>query len=244
MISQIPLSLALPGGATFENFVPGPNAEAFERVVEVACGRANRVTLIWGRLGTGKSHLLQAACRRAHEAGDNTAYLPMATHHDLSPSLLEGLESLPLVCVDDVECVAGTRGWEQALFDLYNRTEQTGTRLLIGATCRVADMGIELADLRSRLASGLALQLRDLSDEQRHEVLRGRARERGFEIPGEVVEFLLRRYPRDMHALIGLLEQLDRSTLQEQRRVTIPFIKAVLERSDPTTSFSKLHTID
>ncbi len=229
MVSQIPLSLALPTGAAFENFLPGPNREAFDCVVRVVSGSAERVTILWGGPGTGKSHLLQAACHRTHETGDATVYLPLTEIHNFSPVMLDGLESLRLICLDDVENSAAHREWEQALFDLYNRTEQTGTRLLLSAKTRVVDMGFELADLRSRLSSGLAFQLRDLSDDQRHEVLRHRARERGFEMSADAIEYLLRRYPRDMHALVDLLDRLDRSTLEEQRRVTIPFIKEVLK---------------
>ena len=228
MTSQIPLSLALPAGATLENFVAGPNREAFDCVVRIASGAGERVTILWGAPGTGKSHLLQAACRHAQVTGAAGVYLPLAANRDLSLGWLDGLESLRLICLDDVGNIAAERQWEQALFDLYNRTEQTGARLLLSVTNRLAETGFALADLRSRLSSGLAFQLRDLSDEQRQEVLRARARERGFEIPVEVVEFLLKRYPRDMHALIDLLDRLDRLTLEEQRRVTIPFVQEVL----------------
>lgn len=231
MTTQIPLSLVLPTGATFENFVVGPNEETVDHARRVAAGAGQHVTFIWGKTGTGKSHLLQAACRRAHGAGEMSAYLPLSADQILSPSVLDGLEALSLVCVDDIDHVAGSRRWEQALFDLYNRTEQSGTCLLIGSSHRVADMGLELADLRSRLSSGPAFQLRDLNDQQRHLVLRNLARERGFKMPPEVVEFLLRRYPRDMHALVALIEHLDCMTLTEQRLVTIPFIKSVLSKA-------------
>ena len=196
--------------------------------MRVASGSGERVTILWGGPGTGKSHLLQAACRHVQLSGASGVYLPLAANGDLSFDWLEGLEASRLVCLDDVGTIAARRSWERAIFDLYNRTEQTGTRLLISVTKRLSETGFALADLHSRLASGLAFQLRDLSDGQREAVLRARARERGFEIPVEVAEFLLKRYPRDMHALIGLLDRLDRLTLEEQRRVTIPFVKEVL----------------
>ena len=232
MASQIPLSLTLPGGATFENFVAGANREAFDYVVRVASGSSDRVTVLWGRSGTGKSHLLQAACHKTHSLGHLTAYLPLATNTDLTPQVLDGVESLALICLDDIEMVARALDWEQALFDLYNRSELTGARLLVSTKTRINALELVLPDLRSRLSSGVAFHLRDLADEQRHEVLRQRARERGFEMSPEVIEFLLRRFPRDMHALMGLLERLDWITLAEQRRVTIPFLKQVL--ANPT----------
>ena len=69
---------------------------------------------------------------------------------------------------------------------------------------------------------------RPLDDAGRLQVLQLRAQGRGFELPDETGVYLLRRYPRDLPALCGLLERLDQASLVAQRRLTIPFVKAVL----------------
>ena len=94
MSRQIPLTLALPSGATFGNFVVGPNQEVFNHVLRIANGAVQHITLIWGGAGTGKSHLLQAVGRAVTDAGQSAAYLALSSEHKITPSALEGLDSM------------------------------------------------------------------------------------------------------------------------------------------------------
>ena len=61
---------------------------------------------------------------------------------------------------------------------------------------------------------------------------RVRAQERGFELPDETGRYLMSRYPRDLSSLFAVLDRLDQASLQAQRRLTVPFVKQVLEGSD------------
>ncbi|MGW8310551.1 MAG: HdaA/DnaA family protein, partial [Thiogranum sp.] len=56
-----------------------------------------------------------------------------------------------------------------------------------------------------------------------------RAEQRGFELPEDTGRYLLRRLPRDLPALMKLLERLDTASLAAQRKLTVPFVKSVLE---------------
>jgi DnaA family protein len=58
-----------------------------------------------------------------------------------------------------------------------------------------------------------------------------RARGRGLELPDETAQFLLRRFPRDLPTLFALFDTLDTASLIEQRRLTIPFVKSVLDNN-------------
>jgi DnaA family protein len=90
-------------------------------------------------------------------------------------------------------------------------------------------MQVQLADLRSRLAWGPVFQLQSLSDVEKYEALRIRANLRGLELPRNVAEYLMRHYPRDLFGLFERLEALDTAAMAMQRRLTIPFVKSVLE---------------
>ena len=81
----------------------------------------------------------------------------------------------------------------------------------------------------SRLGWGLTYVLRPLDEPGVLEALACRARARGLELPGETAQFLLRRFPRDLPTLCSLLDTLDTASLVEQRRLTVPFVKSVLE---------------
>ena len=78
------------------------------------------------------------------------------------------------------------------------------------------------------LQSGLLFQLFELSDEDKLAALQLRARQRGFDLPVAVGEFILLRAERELSALMQILEELDRSSLQQQRKLTIPLVKSTL----------------
>lgn len=222
--AQLPLRIGLRDTATFENYHPGANAG----VLQAVRSGTEPCIYLWGAPGTGKTHLLQAACHQAQAGGETCAYLPGTELPALGPELLDGLEQLALVCLDDVQALAGAALWERALFDLYNRCRDAGTRLMLAGARAPVGLGIRLPDLVSRLGWGPVFQLHSLSDEDKVEALRQRAVARGLELPDEVARYLLQRSARDTHSLFRLLEQLDRASLAAQRKLTIPFVRELI----------------
>ena len=183
---------------------------------------------LWGGPGTGRSHLLQAACHRMAEVGSLAMYLPLADVLDHGPDLLEGMEQFDLLCLDQLDALVGDAAWEEALFHLYNRLREQGGRLLVAAASAPRVMGFELPDLASRLAWGLVFQLQSLGDEDKQQMLMLRAELRGLQLGEEVARYMLNRGARGMGELFKALEQLDQASLQAQHRLTIPFVKRVM----------------
>lgn len=235
MTHQLSLNLRLKDGSSFGNFLPGPNREALEslRAAVVAAATqdkaAKALVYLWGAEGSGKTHLLQAACRLAQELGIAPVYVPLTDVMTLGPSLLEGAEAMPLVCLDDMERVAHRPEWETALFSLVERLRAAGGVLIVGAIAPPDHLGLRLPDLASRLAWGTTYALQPLDDAGKLEAVQLRARHRGFEMPDEVARYILSRYPRDLPSLFDLLDRIDRASLAQQRRVTIPFLRNLEE---------------
>ena len=228
MNRQLPLGLQLQASARFSNFVAGPNQEPVDQLKQIAAGAGDPFFLLWGAAGSGKSHLLQAACHLAAGQGRSAAYVSLADVSGLAPEILEDWENYQLVCIDDVHCIAGERHWEEALFNLYNRIREQQGSLVVSSLTGPAGHAFRLPDLASRLAWGLVYPLHPLNDEQRLAALQQRARQRGCEMPAETGRYLLRRLPRDMPALFRLLDRLDEASLVAQRKLTVPFVKSVL----------------
>ncbi|MGY8818503.1 MAG: DnaA ATPase domain-containing protein, partial [Pseudomonadales bacterium] len=116
---QLPLGIRLRDDATFANFYPGANAAALgyvERVCSPAAGWSDELIYLWGGTGVGRSHLLQAACLRVEQRGELAVYLPLAEVAEYGPALLDDLEQSELVCLDDLDAIAGDPVWEEALF--------------------------------------------------------------------------------------------------------------------------------
>ena len=226
---QLPLGLALKDSARFESYFAGLNDELVQHLQTAASGNGERLVYIAGAPGMGKTHLLQAACHSAGQQGRRSSYLPEQTLLELPPIVLEDLEQLDLVCLDDVSAAAGHPDWETALFDLFNRVRASGSTLLVAAGQRPDQCGFELPDLVSRLGWGITYTLKPLGDEDVIASLACRARGRGLELPEETAQYLLRRFPRDLPTLFALFDTLDKASLIEQRRLTVPFVKSVLD---------------
>ena len=226
---QLTLGLSLKDEATFENFFSGENAEIVAGIKKTAGGQGERVIYLCGARGQGRSHLLQAACHDAHQQHLSSVYLPLAEAGVLSPDMLHGLESLALVCMDDVHAIAGRADWEEAIFHLYNRLYDSGGRIIIAANELPKAIPFLLPDLASRLAWGIVYQLHSLSDAEKLDVLKMRALRRGIDLSDEVGRYILTHCPRHMGTLFAVLDALDKASLAAQRRLTIPFVKEILE---------------
>jgi DnaA family protein len=224
----------LRADAVFESFWPGPNVE-----IVATLRTPSAVPLwLWGASGSGKTHLLQAVCAAAGEArsGAQAAYFPLARPSALPPEALAGFERTRVLCVDDVDAVAGDLAWESALFRLFNEASELRTRLIFAAAAPPRQPDWHLEDWASRAAACVVYQLRELDDDGRIEALRLRAAQRGLQLPYETSEYLLKRMPRDMRSLFAILDQLDEASLVAQRRLTIPFIRDALEKHARTKS--------
>ncbi|MCK8516083.1 DnaA regulatory inactivator Hda [Methylonatrum kenyense] len=224
-LRQLALRIGWEPEATLEQFVAGANSDALA-ALRGELGSDSESLVIYGAAGTGKTHLLQAACREL--AGGTSSYVPLAAASELSPALLEGLDAMTLVALDDLQAIAGHGAWEEAVFHLFNGIRARGGRLVLAARQAPSALGLLMPDLTSRLQWGLVYRLQPLDEDALLAALQNRARQRGLELPSEVGRFLLNRFPRDCHSLFGLLETLDRAALAAQRRLTIPFVRQVL----------------
>ena len=117
-------------------------------------------------------------------------------------------------------------------FNLINRCRESDTTMLFSSVSAPEKSKIKLADLQSRLSWGPVLRLQGLSDQEKFEALRNRAQHRGLELSQNVAEYLMRHYPRDLFGLFERLEKLDTASMALQRRLTIPFVKSVLNGSE------------
>ncbi len=227
---QILLRFIWRDGLSFDNYFVGENAEITQHLQHSASGdtAAEQFLFLWGCASVGKSHLLQAACQFAAEYQRTVAYLPMVELSELSPEIFDGLEKMSLVCIDDLQIIAGKAQWDEALFHFYNRVRDAGGRLLVTADTAPSALKTQLPDLQSRLLWGPVLQLMELDDAGKIAALKLRAKERGFDLPDEVAQFLMRRSARGMGSLLALLDRLDEASLVQQRKLTIPFVRGLI----------------
>ena len=223
-MQQLPLGVRLAETARFDGFVAGPNRETLELL---SGGLPPRLLWLWGRAGTGKTHLLQASCASVGAGGGAAAYLDLESAG--TPDLLEGFDGLDLVCLDSLDRVSDDAAWNAAIFRLYTLMQDGAGRLYVASTGPPAALRFRLPDLRSRLLAGPVHQLHELGEDERMAALEQRAGRLGLVLPRESAAYLVHRLPRDMHSLCAVLDRLDEAALAAQRRLTVPFLRQVLE---------------
>jgi DnaA family protein len=230
MTAQLPLAWRWPRRQRFEHFHAGANAAAVAAVRALANDASAPWVYMHGGAGSGRTHLLMAACQAAHAAGRVVQYLPLSTLADKATAL-RGVPGNELLALDDIGAIAGDRDAEHALFDLYNRARAEGSALLFAADAAPSQLQLMLPDLRSRLGACTQFALKPLDDAERRGVLQAQATARGIQLDDSVLDWLFSRYARDLGALLELLDRLDRASLAAQRRITVSFLRDFLRQA-------------
>lgn len=229
---QLSLGVSLRDDATFENFYCANknNAHIVALMRSVAIGEQCGQFVFWGSPGVGVTHLLQAMCHEAYDLKFRSAqYLPIPDLLGFSPAdICDGLEGADMVCLDGIDHLCGNKEWEQTLFHLFNNLRDAGHSVIMSAHSGPPSLPILLPDLKSRILGSMIYRLESLKDQGKQQALIQRASARGIELPDDVATFIMRRASRDMNELFYVLNRLDEASLQQQRKLTIPFVKDVL----------------
>jgi DnaA family protein len=225
-MKQLALDFASRPQPTLDNFVAGRNGELLENLRRLAAGRAReRFFCIWGRSGSGRSHLLKGTVAAFKRGGVAATYIACVADTQLP----DGLDRVECVALDDVDRL-GQDG-QIAAFDLYNTLRERNGALIASASAPPVQLALR-EDLVTRLAWGLVYQAHALSDEDKAQALADHAATRGWPMPREVSDYLLTRSRRDMPSLLATLEALDRYSLETRRPVTVPLVRELLEARD------------
>lgn len=228
MTVQRPLQFEFNANRSFSDFYAGSNRETVCHLQQCATGSGEQFIYLWGKAGLGKSHLLQACCQWAVQHAKTSFYLSLDPAGLPDPAILDGLDEFNLVCIDNIDNLAGNTRWEHAFFALFNRQRDRNNRLVVASAVSAKDVAIALPDLKTRLSWGLALKLQVPDEAERLALLSYKAQRLGFDISPQVGQFLLTHYARDLPSLWRMLDTINHETLAAQRKLTIPFLKQIL----------------
>lgn len=228
LTNQMTLGILLHEGYDFSLFLPGQNQETVDGLKQFSQGDGEQFVYLWGQTGTGRTHLLQSVCNSATQCELACSYLPIQHLKEHGTKIFDGLESQDIVCIDDIEPLMGDAQWEECLFHLFNKIRDNKHSLLVSGTKSPRQQTGVLPDLQSRLTWGMTYQLKSLEDDEKVVVLQNSADRRGFHLSDEVAQFIFNRSSRDFSSLFAVLDRLDEQSLQQKRKLTIPFVKSVM----------------
>jgi DnaA-homolog protein len=223
-MKQMTLDMGLAPSPCFDNFLPGPNLAAVQHL-RLWAGSATRSpvpTYLWGESGSGKTHLLRAAATQMSAGGGLVGWVNAAdtTTTEFDPSWTA-------VVLDDVHAFNSSQ--QHLAFKCFIEAQSLGRWVLAAGALPVADLQLR-DDLRTRLGWGHVFGIQTLSEAERRSVLRQQADARGIFLKDEVMDFVLRHFSRDLGSLTQLLDHLDHYALAQQKPVTVPLVKAMLEQ--------------
>jgi DnaA family protein len=233
MSKQLTLKIALRDGLRFSSFYYNDKNSQIYFILKAFSQASQQIGIqqifLWGNEQSGKSHLLQACCYQLAEQGLHASYLPLNELSLYGTRILSGLHNSNLIVIDDIDTVLGDKNWEEALLYLVNQAYRSQQRILFSAKNNPRDLKYSLPELSSCLIRGSSYQLKELNNEEKPQLLHFKAQQRGFNLDTRVIDYIYKHYPHDIESLLKILDQLDQESLRQKARITIPFVKQVLE---------------
>ena len=183
---------------------------------------------IYGKSGSGKTHLLHGICNLANEKQLSSIYLDAKSITEKDIKNLEEMQYLEVICIDNIEYISGKNQWEMAFFNLFNCVYTKGTSLIMTSSYKPKKLNINLPDLLSRLQWVLAFKINPLQDEDLLNALKNKCIQKGINISEDILKFIIYRLSRNLSELSIATEKLSSLAIANKRKVTIPFVKKIL----------------
>ncbi len=224
--SQLPLPLRFDQTCNFEHyycehhFVSHTVKKHIKKTEEP-------LLVVKGGESTGKSHVLNAAALYCQQKKIPFQYFEANMLLEYGVDIVAPCQQGDVVIIDDVQLLAQHTEWERKLYDMYNDAQRYNWLLIISVLSNELSTFL-LHDWASRIKAGIHLGLDNVDEEKLKNIIKLRSKLMGLKIKPDVIEYLLGHYSRNLSEQISILKILDQSALEQQRNITIPFVKEIL----------------
>ncbi len=222
---QIPINFSFCNKKTLENYIAGSNQQLIDVLKIFAENNTGQLIYLYGKKSTGKSHLCKAVCERII---DNKIYIDQSNFKLLSDIDIHNTKYL---IIDDFEEILKMGNTEDLLFYYINEFILLKKSILISTVKSTEEIDFTKNDLKSRLKSNLIFSINEISDDQKIEVVKKITKEIGWTIDENVCQYIMNHYPRDLFFLCNVLKSLDENSLALKKKVTVPFVKSIIQRT-------------
>ncbi len=223
-IEQLTFPWSKPNNSSFDDFYFEKNNLSILEYL-----KSGDDLVIYGLSKVGKSFLLQSLCNYFSKSNKSSLYLPLKELNNYKTGLLDDLEKLDLVCIDDLQLIAGDNNWETAIFNLINNCLISNCRIVFCSNINPSLISFELDDLFSRIQKINWMEVHPVKSDNLIEAVRFFADLRSINIGDKEVTYLINHSKRNMGDLVTHINQLDKLSMQLKRKITIPLIKKVIE---------------
>ena len=188
---------------------------------------------IWGREGVGKSYIMQALNREFINLDKRTFHLSLNDKRVSSHEILQNLESLDVILIENIDSLPKDEEWETQIFSLINNALTSRVKIYLSSSKVSKELQISLKDLQSRLSYFTAIEIPEISNEEKLDALSQSSARKGFDLDTKTKEFIINNTSRGLSDLLQLLNDLDVYSLKKKKKVTPSLIRQLLKvRSD------------
>lgn len=227
--------LRLNADYTFDHFVTGPCnrlAHAAATAVSDDPGQAYNPLFVYGAVGLGKTHLLQAICHviRERNPRSRVSYISCETfiNHFMQAVEQGALHQLRYryrhvdgLVIDDIQFLAERERSQEEFFHTFNALHQSQRQIILSADCSPSEIPSLEERLVSRFNSGLVALLDRPCLETRMAIVQKKAKLRCIEVPEEVIRLIATRVHTNIRELEGALIKLDALSQTTDGKITL-----------------------
>ena len=227
---QLHLNVQLDDSISLDKFIACSSTEDFLKILKNSTldQSISSSYLIWGDKGRGKSYVMQGLHRRYIDETKTTFHFSFKDKRVNSPEILMNLDSLEALFIEDFELMEDSEDWEKAMFNLINECYMSGTRIYLSSNTVTKDLGIRLTDLASRLSSFTAIEIPEITEEEKIEALIQSSERKGFVLDEKTVKYIVSYTSRNLSDLLKLLNELDSFSLQKKRKISPSLVRELL----------------
>ena len=184
--------------------------------------------LIWGNEGRGKSYVMRALHRKCLEGGKQSFHFSFKDKKVTSSEILTNLDSLEAVFIEDLHSMEISGDWEKAMFNLINECYISGTKVYLSSNIVPKDLKISLKDLSSRLSSFTAIEVPEITEEEKIQALLQSSERKGFLLDDKTIKYIISYTSRSLSNLLRLLNELDSFSLQKKKKISPSLVREMV----------------
>jgi chromosomal replication initiator protein len=242
-IRRIKVEPQLNNNYTFDNFIEGDcnrlARSAGMAVAKKPGGTAFNPLFVFGGVGLGKTHLIQAIGNEIvrREDGKNVLYVScekfgnqviQAIKNNAVNDLVNFYQMIDVLIVDDIQFLSGKTKTQEIFFHIFNQLHQSGKQLILTSDKAPKDLEGMEERLISRFKWGLSADLQIPDLETRMAILESKMNQEGVDIPNSVTEFICYNVKNNIRELEGVLISLIAQSMLNRREIDMDLAKEVI----------------
>ena len=227
---QLHLNVQLDDSINLDNFISCDSTKDFLNIISNTTedNSISNFYLIWGNEGRGKSYVMRALHRKYLEDGKQSFHFSFKDKKVTSSEILNNLDSLEAVFIEDLHSMEISGDWEKAMFNLINECYLSGTKVYLSSNIVPKDLKISLKDLSSRLSSFTAIEVPEITEEEKIQALLQSSERKGFLLDDKTIKYIISYTSRSLSDLLRLLNELDSFSLQKKKKISPSLVREMV----------------